>query len=126
MPQGTGRPGQVVVPAGAPRHASVSLRLNNGKRFELKGKAAYLIGRHDEASGIHPDLDLTPYGAFEQGVSRAHAMIHVRPDGCFIEDLGSTNETLWNFHRLLPRQLYALKDGDQLRFGALAALVIVE
>jgi pSer/pThr/pTyr-binding forkhead associated (FHA) protein len=53
-------------------------------------------------------------------------MIHIRSEGCFVEDLASTNETLLNFYRLLPRQLYPLKDGDQLRLGTLAVLVIVE
>jgi hypothetical protein len=111
---------------GAPPITSVRIRLNSGQTFELKGKSAYLIGRRDEASGIYPDLDLTPYGGFEEGVSRSHAVIHVRPDGCFVEDLASTNETLLDFHRLLPRQLYPLKDGAQLRFGSLSALIIIE
>ncbi len=120
---GAQQPGQA---PSAPTITSVRIRLNSGQTFELKGKSAYLIGRRDEASGIYPDLDLTPYGGFEEGVSRSHAVIHVRPDGCFVEDLASTNETLLDFHRLLPRQLYRLKDGAQIRFGSLSALVIVE
>lgn len=123
---GARQPDQAAPPVGAGPTALVRIRLNNGKMFELKGKPSYLIGRRDEVSGIFPDLDLTPYGGFEEGVSRAHAYIHIRSDGCFVEDLASTNETLLNFHRLLPRQLYPLKDGDQLRFGTLAVLVIVE
>jgi pSer/pThr/pTyr-binding forkhead associated (FHA) protein len=62
----------------------------------------------------------------DAGVSRMHALIHARHEGFFIEDLGSTNETLLNFFRLLPKQLYPLKDRDQLRFGMLPALVIIE
>src|SRR5687767_206963 len=30
----------------------------------------FLVGRKDSASGIAPDLDLTPHGALEKGVSR--------------------------------------------------------
>lgn len=101
------------------------LRLNNGKAFELKGKSTYLIGRRDDENGIYPDLDMTEHGGVEGGVSRAHATIHARPEGYFVEDLDSTNETLLNFHRLLPRQQYPLKDGDQLRLAAIAALVII-
>jgi pSer/pThr/pTyr-binding forkhead associated (FHA) protein len=117
---------QAASPAsGAARVGSIRIRLNSGKTFDLKGKTAYLIGRRDEVSGIFPDLDLTAFGGYEEGVSRAHVKIHVREDGCFVEDLGSTNETLQNFYRLLPGQLYPLKDGDQLRLGSLMALVIL-
>lgn len=105
--------------------AHLRLRLNNGKVFELSGKALYLIGREDPANGIDPDIDLTRFGGVEGGVSRSHAVIHVRQEGYFVEDLGSMNETLLNFHRLLPRQLYELKDGDQLRFGGTTALVVI-
>ena len=34
-----------------------------------------LIGRSDPQMGTTPDLDLMPYGAVEQGVSRRHAKI---------------------------------------------------
>jgi pSer/pThr/pTyr-binding forkhead associated (FHA) protein len=104
---------------------SLRVRLNSGKTFELKGKSAYLVGRRDDERGIVPDLDLTTFGGLESGVSRAHAVLHARPEGFFVEDLASTNETLLNFFRLLPRQLYPLHDGDQVRFGALTALIII-
>ncbi|GAC1449827.1 MAG: zinc ribbon domain-containing protein [Ktedonobacterales bacterium] len=122
------QPGGSAGAAGAPFSAALEplrLRLNSGKAFELHGKTAYLIGRRDEENGIYPDIDMTEFGGIEGGVSRAHAAIHVRPEGYFVEDLASTNETLLNFHRLLPRQVYPLKDGDQLRFAAIAALVII-
>ncbi len=111
--------------AGSPHLGTLRVRLNSGKMFELKGKSQYLIGRTDEERGIFPDLDLTSFGGLESGVSRAHAMIHVSAEGYQVEDLASTNETLLNFSRLLPRQAYPLHDGDQLRFGMLAALVII-
>lgn len=101
------------------------LRLNNGKTFELKGKASYLVGRRDDDRGIFPELDLSGVGGLEAGVSRAHAVIRVTNAGYTIEDLESTNESLLNFYRLLPRQQYPLKDGDQLRLGMLTMLVII-
>ena len=102
------------------------VRLNTGHTFDLRGKIEYLVGRRDDVLGVHPDLDTTSYGGVDAGVSRTHALIHARLEGFFIEDLGSTNETLLNFFRLLPKQLYPLKDGDTLRFGLLQALVIIE
>jgi pSer/pThr/pTyr-binding forkhead associated (FHA) protein len=101
------------------------IRLNSGNTYELKGKTGYLIGRRDPDRGIYPDLDLTNAGGLEAGVSRSHALIHARPDGYFLEDLASTNETLLNYYRLLPQQAYPIKDGDQVRFGTLTALVII-
>jgi hypothetical protein len=105
---------------------TLRLRLNSGQTFDLRGKQEYLVGRRDDVIGVHPDLDTTGHGGAEAGVSRMHALIHARHEGYFIEDLGSTNETLLNYFRLMPKQLYPLKDGDQLRFGMLQALVIVE
>ncbi len=135
-------PAEVAIAAPAPNGAAPSastpaeraavlfgtlrVRLNTGQTFDLRGKLEYLVGRRDDVLGIHPDLDTTAYGGVEAGVSRAHALIHARHEGFFIEDLGSTNETLLNYFRLLPKQLYPLKDGDQLRFGMLQALVIIE
>ena len=118
--------------SGAPREQSVvefgtlRVRLNTGHTFDLRGKVEYLVGRRDDVMGVHPDLDTAAYGGVDAGVSRTHALIHARHEGYFIEDLGSTNETLLNFFRLLPKQLYPLKDGDTLRFGLLQALVIIE
>src|SRR5262249_46484609 len=64
----------------------VRLRLTNGKAFELKGKAEYLIGRRDLGSNIVPDVDLADWNGAASGVSREHAALYVGPDGVFIED----------------------------------------
>jgi pSer/pThr/pTyr-binding forkhead associated (FHA) protein len=103
----------------------LSVQFPSGEVYELSGKRTFLVGRRDASSGMHPDLDLTAEGGVEAGVSRGHAAIHLRAEGYFIEDLGSANETLLNFQRLLPRQLYPLHSGDQVRFGLLNALVVI-
>jgi FHA domain-containing protein/zinc ribbon protein len=108
---------------GTPRR--VRLRLSNGKAFELSGKAEYLIGRRDPGTNTLPDVDLADWNGAASGVSREHAAIYVGPDGVFIEDRESLNETIRNDFRLLPRQLYPLKDGDELRLGTLMLLVVI-
>lgn len=122
-------PPPALVPGAAPTPTGpvgpLRLRLNNGKTFELKGRSSYLVGRRDDERGIFPELDLSGVGGLEAGVSRAHAIIHTLDTGYMIEDLQSTNETLLNYFRLLPRQQYPLKDGDQLRLGTLSMLVII-
>jgi len=91
--------------------------LTGGQTFELAGKAQYLIGRRDPANHVMPDVDLTNWYGAAKGVSRVHASLYITPIGVFVEDLESRNETMRNQDRLLPRQRYALKDGDVLRLG---------
>ncbi len=78
-----------------------------------------LIGRSDPQIGTKPALDLMPYGAVEQGVSRQHAKIQRVDDALMLVDLESTNGTYLNGQRLLPNQPRMLRDGDEVRLGRL-------
>ncbi len=78
------------------------------------------IGRTD-SKGVEPDLDLTPYGAVENGVSRLHATIIYEDETLYIEDLNSTNGTRINGFQLNPNRRYRLRDGDELEFGRVRA-----
>ncbi len=78
-----------------------------------------VLGRLDPASGTAPDLDLTPYGALEKGVSRMHAAIRRGEDTLTLVDLGSVNGTHLNGQRLIPNQPRVLRDGDEIRLGKL-------
>jgi hypothetical protein len=49
-------------------------------------------------------------------VSREHARLTVRPEGVFVEDLGSSNGTFVNKIRLISKRL--LLEGDVLRVGS--------
>ncbi len=80
-----------------------------------------IIGRSDSMSTQRPDLDLTPYGALEKGVSRVHAIIQRKDDTLTIVDVGSANGTLLNGQRLIPEQPRVLRDGDEIRLGKLVA-----
>lgn len=79
----------------------------------------FLIGRQDAASGITPDLDLTPYGALERGVSRVHAALRRGDDVLSLVDLDSANGTYLNGQRLAAHQPRLLRDGDEIRLGKL-------
>lgn len=50
-------------------------------------------------------------------VSGRHAEIKVENQEAFIIDVGSTNGTLVNGHRLAPNQLQTLQEGDQVQIG---------
>lgn len=85
----------------------------------LEVKSRLVLGRADPVAGFQPDLDLSPYGGQEGGVSRRHALV-VRDDAnrsLYLEDLNSTNGTRINGFPLEPRRRYRLRDGDELELG---------
>lgn len=51
----------------------------------------------------------------DNNVSRAHCQIRLSPEGCIIDDLGSTNGTHVNEERVTEA---LLKNGDLVRIGA--------
>lgn len=94
----------------------VMLRLSVGHRISLSGQTEYIIGRASHKPP-YPDVDLGQFYSREAGISRQHIKITVGADGCFVEDLNSTNETVQNGFRLMPDQRYPLHNGDELRLG---------
>jgi hypothetical protein len=79
----------------------------------------FLIGRRDASSGVNPDLDLTPHGALEKGVSRTHAALRRGEEVLSIVDLDSSNGTFLNGQRLAAFQPRLLRDGDEIRLARL-------
>jgi pSer/pThr/pTyr-binding forkhead associated (FHA) protein len=80
---------------------------------------ALILGRATDESSLQVAIDLTPYGGYEQGVSRVHAMLKCENGTLTIEDMGSTNGTCVNGHPLVPGQHFLLRDGDEVRLGQL-------
>jgi hypothetical protein len=80
-----------------------------------------ILGRADTSSTQKPDVDLTPYGAVDKGVSRIHAAIYRNEDTLTLIDMGSANGTHLNGQRLVPDQPRILRDGDEIRLGKLVA-----
>lgn len=84
----------------------------------------FVLGRASEGS-LEEIVDLTPYGAFSNGVSRRHALIRRKKTGYEIIDLDSTNGTWLNEKRLTPTKAYALPNGSTIRLGQLRLQVLV-
>ena len=84
---------------------------------------AITVGRADPNEGFDPNLDLTPYGGHEGGVSRRHALIWQEDQRLFVKDLGSTNGTRLNEGALQPGQAYRLHDGDLIEMGHVRLLI---
>ena len=100
--------------------AALSARLiveADNQEFDLSGKDNIMIGREDAVSNIFPDVDLTPHGGEEGGVSRMHARIFVENGLYMLEDENSTNFTFLNRQKLTSKTPMALHDNDEIKLG---------
>jgi hypothetical protein len=100
--------------------AALSARLiveADNQEFDLSGKDNVMLGREDAVSNIFPDVDLTPHGGEEGGVSRMHARIFVENGLYMLEDENSTNFTFLNRQKLTPKTPMALHDNDEIKLG---------
>ncbi len=113
-------PGAPAAPASVAEASPQSLVLQvlgTGRRVVIRPDQQVLVGRLDVGRGIFPQVDLTPDGGLEGGVSRRHARIFFQDNRFYVEDLGSTNGTYLNGLRLEPYSPQPLGDGDELRLG---------
>lgn len=94
-----------------------------GNKVTLPTQEETVLGRTDEHTKTYPDVDLTPFGAIDRGVSRTHVTIKRGEDTVTLIDLDSVNGTFLNGQRVLPQQPRILRDGDEIRFGKLTARI---
>ena len=110
----------VAAPAMSSAPAALAARLiveADNQEFDLSGKDNVVIGREDAVSNIFPDVDLTPHGGEEGGVSRLHARIFVENGQYMLEDENSTNFTFLNRQRLAGKTPTPLHDNDEVKLG---------
>jgi len=92
-------------------------------RINILPNQRTVFGRADSGTSNIPDVDLSPFGAFDKGVSRIHAAL-IRQDATLtLLDLDSSNGTLINGRRVSPNQPRVVQDGDEITFGQLVARV---
>lgn len=82
-----------------------------------------VVGRGAEGDDA-PTLDLTALDAFEQGVSRRHAMFRPTPNALYILDLGSSNGTFINGGLVGRGMAHALNQGDLITFGSMNMTIV--
>ena len=108
-------------PAAAPAGPRLVIA-DSGAEIPLPAGGEIFVGREDPVSGIYPQVDLTPHGGEEGGVSRQHARFIVEGGSYFVEDLDSTNFTFVNKQKLAPKTRQGVGDGDEIRFGRVTAV----
>jgi pSer/pThr/pTyr-binding forkhead associated (FHA) protein len=98
--------------------AKASLHIvRTGQILPLVGRDEFTVGRVSEGQSILPDIDLTPYEAYSQGVSRLHATLKIYADQITITDLGSSNGTRINSEKIPPHKEHVLGHGDEIKLG---------
>jgi len=110
-----------------PLQAVVYLKImKTGQTIPLEGGEEFTIGRISGNQPIHPDIDLTPYNAYEGGVSRLHATIKVYDDKVTIMDLGSANGTRLNNNEIPAHQPSQIHNEDIISLGKFKAQVLIQ
>ncbi len=105
---------------------AVSLHLiESGMILHLSGQNEFTMGRVAEGQPILPDVDLSPYEAYAQGVSRLHAVLKLNNQRVFITDLGSSNGTRVNGQKIMPNVDYPLNHGAVVALGKFKIQVLI-
>lgn len=98
--------------------------LTTGDILSLVGRDNFTLGRAMEDQAILPDVDLDPFEAYDQGISRIHAELRLQENGVHVVDLDSANGTLVNGNRLDPQSPIPIKHGDIIQLGRLRLQLI--
>jgi hypothetical protein len=99
--------------------------IDTGDKLDISHGEETIIGRITEDQNIIPDIDLTPYNAYEAGVSRLHTHISTIGGHVTAKDLGSTNGTRHNGVQIKPQTEQPLQHGDILTLGRLKIQILI-
>lgn len=100
--------------------------IESGQILPLADRTEFTLGRSAEGQPIVPDVDLSPYNAYANGVSRLHAAIKLVKNQVAVVDLGSSNGTYLNGVRLSPYVETPVSHGDLVYLGKLKIQVLIE
>jgi pSer/pThr/pTyr-binding forkhead associated (FHA) protein len=95
--------------------------------LNLPDQNEFTIGRFVQGQVITPDVDLTRYDAFDNGVSRLHATIRIDEENneVHVIDLGSANGSCVNGFNIPSNSEVPLNHGDILSLGKINFQVIL-
>lgn len=99
--------------------------VDTGQVLELDNNKEFTIGRKAKGQPVIPDIDMTPFKAYEWGISRLHAGLSTKDGQVKITDLGSANGTWHAGKRIPPNTPYILHDGDIFMLGKLRIQVLI-
>jgi CRP-like cAMP-binding protein len=93
------------------------VHLGTGTEFPLAASGETFVGRYDAATGVHPEIDLKPVDT-DRSISRRHARVVRRGERFFVvEEIGTSNGTFVNRHKVDKGVEVEFRDGDEVQFG---------
>jgi pSer/pThr/pTyr-binding forkhead associated (FHA) protein len=111
-------PNSIFTYADIPGDLSILVNImDTGEIISLTGREDFTLGRASAGQPIVPDIDLSPYRAFEGGVSRLHASIRIQGRQVCLVDLGSANGTEINGQKVPAHLPQPIQDGDIVTLG---------
>lgn len=99
--------------------------ISTGDVLPIASKNEITLGRVSEGQPMIPDIDLTPYKAYESGVSRLHASLRLMDEQVMVTDLGSANGTRINGKQISSHIPHPVKHGDILTLGKFKIQVLM-
>ena len=121
------RKDRIQPPLSMPLQSWISLHLiESGQILPLADRTEFTLGRSAEGQPIVPDVDLSSYNAYANGVSRLHAAIKLVKNQIVVVDLGSSNGTYLNGVRLSPYIETPVTHGDLIYLGKLKMQVLID
>ena len=112
------RVGEIEGKRAATAHPRYCLALQNGQhRIALPVHGEIVLGRFDPMINVTPDVDLSYDDRENCVISRRHVRLIGRRGWHEVEDLGSTNGTRINGHKLKIGQKVRLRSGDRVALG---------
>jgi hypothetical protein len=99
--------------------------LDSGQILPVANRTEFTIGRISDNQPIMPDIDLTPFQAFNHGVSRLHTVVRLANGIITAMDLGSSNGTYLNGVRLIANVESPIRHGDIIALGKLKIQIIL-
>jgi len=105
---------------------NVAIQLVDTQEFVfIKGDKNLTLGRSAEGQIVMPDIDLSPFDAYEAGVSRLHASLEVKGKQITAKDLGSANGTRINGKITTAHEEHTIQNGDILTLGKLKIIILI-
>lgn len=85
-----------------------------------------VMGRTVEGQIVTPNIDLSSFDAYEEGVSRLHAILKLENGQIKLVDLNSSNGTRINGQKVMPQIENLLRNGDLLTLGKLRLQILFQ
>jgi hypothetical protein len=97
----------------------------SGQLLPLSERTEFTLGRVVQDQPVMPDVDFSAYNAYENGVSRLHAVLKRDGNNVSIMDIGSSNGTYLNGKKIAANIAFPIRHGDLISLGKLKLQILL-